>query len=204
MNNSNYDAAILFISATLDDLNCNFKFWNSNTAAYEGKTKTFYFPHLPLDVTEKTLDYIWGFVYHELGHALYTDFDALSKAVKLNPLTEGVYRVFEDVWQEYRYNSDIPYSFRRLSKLSEVLAQDNLLGTSNASMQPKQILRNFFLNYGYSAVVKHKAVDDFAIQDEKLMLDVFSPGLVVKLKNIVLSLKDCESCLNPFKFRAVF
>ena len=192
----NFGAAMLYIGAVLKDLNFKFEFWSSKTAAYSEENRTFYFPHLPLEVNQKALDYIWGFVYHELGHALYTDFAALKQATEIGGLTEAVYRIFEDVWQEVKYNADTPYSFTRLSKLSEVLSTDGLLGATDESQSEKALIRNFFLNYGYSAVVGHHDVDDFASADERLMVKTFNQPLVTKLKSLTMSLNDCESSFD--------
>lgn len=192
----NFGAAMLYIGAALKDLNFKFEFWDSNTAAYSEEKRTFYFPYLPLEVSQKALDYIWGFVYHELGHALYTDFKALTKAMKIGGLTEAVYRIFEDVWQEGIYNADTPYSFKRLSKLTEVLASDGLLAATPVDAPETALVRNFFLNYGYSAVLGHHDVDSFAQSDEDLMVDTFNQALVTKLKALTFALKDCETSLD--------
>jgi cobaltochelatase CobT len=187
----NFGAAMLYIGAVLDGLNFKYEFWDKNTAAFDGIT--FYFPKLPLEVSDKALDYIWGFVYHELGHAIYTDFGALKEACKIGGLVEGVYRVFEDVWQEGMYLNDTPYSFKRLSRLTEVLAQDNLLGKTDTNMSPLSSLRNFLLNYGYGAVLKHSPVNEFSISDEKILVQQFNQAVVDRVKALTLSLPLCET-----------
>lgn len=192
----NFGAAMLYIGAVLKSLDFKFEFWNSKTAAYSEKNRTFYFPYLPLEVSQKALDYIWGFVYHELGHALYTDFEALKQASKIGGLTEAVYRIFEDVWQEGIYNAETPYSFTRLSKLTEVLASDELLGATPEDVPETALVRNFFLNFGYSAVLGHSSVDEFAKSDESLMVKTFNQALVTKLKSITFALKDCETSFD--------
>jgi|TARA_B110000211_G_C14091847_1_gene559596 cobaltochelatase CobT len=192
----NFGAAMLYIGAVLKGLDFKFEFWDSKTAAYSDENRTFYFPYLPLEVSQKALDYIWGFVYHELGHALYTDFEALSQASKIGGLTEAVYRIFEDVWQEGKYNADTPYSFNRLSKLTEVLASDSLLDATPENVPETALVRNFFLNYGYSAVLGHTFVDNFAQSDEDLMVKTFNQALVTKLKSLTFALKDCENSLD--------
>lgn len=192
----NFNASILFIGAVLEDLGFNYEFWDKKTAAVDLESRTFYFPRMALELSDKALDLIWGFVWHELGHALFTDPKALKSAVELGGLTENVYRVLEDVWQEIQYNQATPYSFVRLEKLTHALIKDNLLGASSDKTPPTVLVTNYLLNYGYSELVSHSGLKEFTASDEELMVNTFGKALVVRIKSILNTIRDCESSLD--------
>lgn len=186
-----FGAALLYIGAVLDKLGYRYQFWDEPTAAFDGTT--FYFPKFPMELSEKALAYIWGYVYHEIGHALFSDFEAVKLANKIGGITEAVYLVFEDVWQESEYNKRTPYSRKRLSDLTAVMSSDNLLGPTPDSASPNKSLANFLLNYGYGEVLKHQPVDEFAKQDEIHLVNCFNQAVVDKVKAITLNLTECET-----------
>ncbi|BBM67581.1 hypothetical protein VA249_42270 (plasmid) [Vibrio alfacsensis] len=163
------------------------------TASINFEEKVFRFPHLPLEVSEKDKLRLFGYMWHELSHAKYTNPDS-PKAVK--PKAFAIFNRLEDVFIECKHNAVSDFAKMRMEGLTNILIEDGSLAASKPDESPASIFTNFCLNFGYAHVVDHKQCIPLADSDEKLFEKTFGLPLLIKVKALIRSCATAADSLE--------
>ncbi len=164
-----------------------------HTASINFEEKVFHFPHLPLEVTEKDKLRLFGYMWHELSHAKYTNPDS-PKAVK--PKAFAIFNTLEDVFIECKHNAVSDFAKMRMEGLTNILIEDGNLASSKPDESPASIFTNFCLNFGYAYVVDHKQCIPLADSNEKLFEKTFGLPLLIKVKALIRSCATAADSLE--------
>lgn len=164
-----------------------------STASINFTDKVFRFPYLPLEVTSKDVKRLYGYMWHEMTHAKYTNPKALDV---LKPEARRIFGALEDVYSETAHNRHSEYAKSRMEALTEILIEDGQLGSVCENDDPSVVFTNFLLNYGYGYVVRHGASKPLANNDEKIFKAKFGEPLLIKTKALIHSLEHMVDSLE--------
>ncbi len=160
--------------------------------------KVVYLPPLPLNLGEDDFVSAIGYVYHECGHVVDTDFSVLKQIT--SALQMGIWNPLEDIRIEKLRMSKSPGARNYLNKLVAILTQRGLDGTPNGfgvvpndDSVPASFVFQAYLLYK----LRHDVLEQTAI---KPLLDMaeaamarFPIGMRTKLEALVFEVERCEN-----------
>ena len=147
-----------------------------------------------LEMTEEDLVESVGYLFHEVGHILESNFELQADT----PLKKAITGVLEDIRIQHISQKTQPSARRYLSRLVEIMVKRGLekgFGFPPVSAETTEAqLFQFFMLYSLRRhVLEHVAVDAVLPSAEAEMVRRFPVGMRTRLDALMFEVVNCES-----------
>jgi cobaltochelatase CobT len=155
-------------------------------------------PSLPVD-DQKAALLAYGYLDHEAGHVRLTDFaDVQLELQTASALEHQLWNIFEDIRIEKRMGEIYPGCRINLNRLTHQLVADGVFHAPSAQ-EPVQVLQSYLLHTLRARVLGQEALVPLARVSEKMLAELFSSAVRLKLTGIlgkVATLRSSRDALN--------
>lgn len=162
--------------------------------------KVIYLPPLPMQLDEEDFVRTIGYVYHECGHVLDTDFSTPFTG----PLQRSIANPLEDIRIERIRMARSPGARKYLHRLVEILSKRGLDGKPESfcllpnDASPSMAFQAFLLYKLRHDVLGQVAIKPLLDTAEAAMDRCFSKGMRTKLEALMFEIESCTSTADVF------
>jgi len=134
-----------------------------------------------------------GYLFHETGHVLHTDFTK-DYFDERTPVRKMVTNLLEDIRIERKLSESFHIVRRYLDKLTRILAEKKGFYDEVREDSPKPALFQAYMLYKLRAeILGQKALDPLAKSTEEVCAKVFPPTMLLKLDVLMRRVLKCKS-----------
>lgn len=162
-----------------------------STASTNGQVITL--PALPLPSSEKDIaaaeelrTIALGYIHHEAGHCITTDFAAGIEWRKEAPINHALFNILEDPREERYHIACWPGARKPLDDLPEILRKrDGAFPVLTKDMPPSTVLTSYTLYYARARVRKQKWFEALVAESRPAAVEVLGEGVIGRLEGLI-------------------
>jgi len=161
------------------------------TASTNGKVITL--PALPLpssdqDVAaaEELRTIALGYIHHEAGHCIATDFETGIEWRKEAPINHALFNILEDPREERYHIACWPGARKPLDDLPEILRKrEGAFPVLTKEMPPSTVLTSYTLYYARARIRKQKWFESLVAESRPTAVEVLGEGVIGRLEGLI-------------------
>jgi len=154
-------------------------------------------PHLPDNATQDVIAALHGFLDHEVGHVLFTNFKVVATANKISKKMGNLHNIVEDVFVEAQMRKRFPGSSFNLEQVHDFFLKKMSKPALDKATTPNEIMSVMIVPIA-RALGGQQAMIRFVKENPSAEVDRLMKALTPFSKRLT-NLKDSEECLEIAK-----